>query len=255
MTQFAWLSDSICPPARWDLRYIGWKLRDAEGDGECRIPILLDWRAATRPDDWRAIADKNWTMAIGVDDTGDRATLLAGGLGEVLPSNVGLVEIAERALRLGDNAQRISRYRTAGPVTLDLFHRDGRIERQWLGLHPREFSLLWRLAEEPGKRVTRRELLSDVWRIDHEPETNSVEVHVSRLRSKLAVSRACWLVVTDPDGGYRLAHDGGASFFAYRSSLDPSLDSAATIGNDGTNDVDGEQDADEAQRARIDRTG
>ncbi len=92
-----------------------------------------------------------------------------------------------------------------GPVTLDLFHRDGRVAGRWLGLHPREFALLWRLAETPGVRVGRRQLLRDVWRLDHIPETNSLDVHVSRLRAKLHVARCAWLVETDPLGGYRLA--------------------------------------------------
>ncbi len=44
----------------------------------------------------------------------------------------------------------IPRFREAGDVTLDLAHRDARVEDRWLALHPREFALLWRLAERPG---------------------------------------------------------------------------------------------------------
>lgn len=51
----------------------------------------------------------------------------------------------------------------------------------------------------------RAAMLADVWRLAHVPETNSLEVHVSRLRAKLAPARAGWLVETDPRGGYRLA--------------------------------------------------
>jgi two-component system OmpR family response regulator len=69
-----------------------------------------------------------------------------------------------------------------GPLTLDLLRRDARRGPSWLSLHPREFAVLWRLADEPGTLVSRRQLLTDVWRISQEPETNSVEVHVSRLR-------------------------------------------------------------------------
>jgi DNA-binding response OmpR family regulator len=52
--------------------------------------------------------------------------------------------------------------------------------------------------------VTRRDLWRDVWRLKHEPETNSVEVHVSRLRAKLASAGCAGLVETCPGGGYRL---------------------------------------------------
>ncbi|MCB2067011.1 MAG: winged helix-turn-helix transcriptional regulator [Erythrobacter sp.] len=98
----------------------------------------------------------------------------------------------------------LPRWRDLGPLTLDLFHRDARQGARWLGLHPREFGLLWRLADSPGERVTRAQLLKDVWRLNHEPETNSVEVHVSRLRAKLALAGCESLVETAPEGGYRL---------------------------------------------------
>jgi len=98
----------------------------------------------------------------------------------------------------------VPRRRTAGPITRDLFHRDARHGRRWLALHPREFGVLWRLAECPGKPVSRAQLLRDVWRLNHDPETNSVAVHVSRLRSKLAELDCAGLVSTDPDGGHRL---------------------------------------------------
>ena len=65
--------------------------------------------------------------------------------------------------------------------------------------------MLWRLADRPGAVVIRRELLRDVWRIAQEPETNSVEVHVSRLRAKLAGVGCGNLVETAAQGGYRLA--------------------------------------------------
>ena len=80
----------------------------------------------------------------------------------------------------------IPRFREAGDLTLDLFHRDGRVEDRWLGLHPREFELLWRLAEQPGQRTTREQLLADVWRIHFKPETNSLTVHVARVRARRA---------------------------------------------------------------------
>ena len=89
-------------------------------------------------------------------------------------------------------------------MTLDLFHRDGRVEDRWLGLHPREFALLWHLAETKGQVVSRADLLMAVWRLKHDPGTNSLEVHVSRLRTKLNAAGVKGLIETDPAGGYRL---------------------------------------------------
>lgn len=98
----------------------------------------------------------------------------------------------------------IPRFRDAGDVTLDLFHCDGRIDDRWLGFHPREFALIWQLAEHPGERMTRRQLLAEVWRIHIEPETNSVAVHVARVRAKLEPYGLARLIATHPEGGYFL---------------------------------------------------
>ena len=91
----------------------------------------------------------------------------------------------------------------AGPLRLDLFHRDARVRDRWLALHPREFALLWRLAETPGHTVSQRALLEDVWRLSFEPGTNRVAVHVARLRRKLAPVGLDAMIATD-GAGYRL---------------------------------------------------
>ncbi len=116
---------------------------------------------------------------------------------------------------------------------LDLFHRDGCIAREWLGLHPREFELLWRLAQSPGQRLSRRRLLSDVWRIDHDPETNRVEVHVARIRAKLNRFGLSWLIATDPAGGYLLDPEPVIRHQKQGASSQQYLDSYLRIGNDG----------------------
>lgn len=113
-----------------------------------------------------------------------------------------------------DSDALIPRFREIGDVTLDLVHRDGRVEDRWLSLHPREFELLWRLAQKPGERVSRQQLLADVWRINFEPATNSVAVHVARVRAKLAPFGLSKMIVTHPDGGYLLDAPPGPSAFA-----------------------------------------
>ena len=159
-------------------------------------------------------------VAVGVEDPADRARLIAGGLGDAVGTQIVLVELAARLLRLEICAGKLSRKRAIGPLELDLFYRDARDGKGWIGLHPREFALLWRLAETPGLRVSRRELVRDVWRLDHLPETNSLEVHVSRLRSKLAISCCDWLVRTHPDGGYYLAEERRTESFSRTDTLD-----------------------------------
>ncbi|OGS52458.1 MAG: hypothetical protein A3J40_04030 [Erythrobacter sp. RIFCSPHIGHO2_12_FULL_63_10] len=109
----------------------------------------------------------------------------------------------------------LPRFREAGDATLDLLHRDGRVEDRWLGLHPREFELLWRLAERPGERLTKRQLLAEVWHLHHIPETNSVAVHVARVRAKLETFGLSHILVTHPNGGYYLDAPPGPSVFRF----------------------------------------
>jgi len=211
---FCWHSEHGEPPWRWDLRRTGWELCLAgspcrAGPREIR---LFDTRGKDREGRFAMVEGevlRARILLLAVDDPVERATLLALGYGEALPSATALAEIDIRARRLARLSDLIPREREAGPVTLDLIHRDGRVGQSWLALHPREFGLIWRLAETPGFPVTRPELLRDVWRIRHEPETNSVQVHVSRLRSKLAVHGLSALVETDPAGGYLLAAGQG----------------------------------------------
>ena len=135
----------------------------------------------------------------------------------------------------------VPRQLLAGPVLLDLFHRDGCVHDSWmqgagshglgphgtwLRLHPREFGLLWRLAESPRTALTRATLLRDVWRLHHDPPTNTLEVHIFRLRQKLAAFGVDRLVVTDPAGGYRLEADARPVV-----PVREALDSYVLIGN------------------------
>jgi len=227
---FGWLADGRDPPRQWDLRHRGWILcpHDSTERSACTHPLLVDARDTV--EEWLPLVDEQAPRLIllGVEDSEERAFLLGRGCADALPANIGPGELEARAHRAAERAGMLPRIRKVGPLVLDLFHRDARHGREWLNLHPREFGLLWRLADLSGERVTRRELLRDVWRIHHEPETNSVEVHVSRLRSKLAGVGCDALIETATEGGYRLAvapplaqRSGSLSPSSARSSFAP----------------------------------
>lgn len=112
-----------------------------------------------------------------------------------------------------DTDTLIPRFREAGDVTLDLFHRDGRVDDCWLGLEPREFELFWRLAAEPGKRLTHRQLLVDVWSIAFESQTNSVAVRIARVQAKLERFGLERMIASHPEGGYVLQAPPGPGSF------------------------------------------
>ncbi|MBX7527758.1 winged helix-turn-helix domain-containing protein [Qipengyuania vesicularis] len=204
IAEYTWLSVAPSPPGRWDLRLLGWRLRPEFRPQAVRpgLPTLLDWRIGFRCSDWTELPHKQAVIAVGVDEPEVRAQLIGEGFGDALSSQIALVELAARLLKLEGLDRKIPRQQRIGPVNLDLFFRDAQVDGKWIGLHPREFALLWRLAETPNRPVSRAELLRDVWRLNHEPETNSLEVHVSRLRAKLAVSHVGWIVETHENGGY-----------------------------------------------------
>ena len=228
MACFGWLAEEVFPPSYWDLRKNGWTLCEGAKASrtECRHVLICDTRkidAAAR----HALADADrpaWRLImLGVEDPAERAHLLAMGCAEALSADTGLHELEARTRRVTEMFGMLPRWRDLGPLTLDLFHRDARKGARWLGLHPREFSLIWRLADAPGMRVTRRQLIADVWRLNHEPETNSVEVHVSRLRNKLASVECDTLIETVAEGGYRLT-DPATMAKAAPAAQDDALD-------------------------------
>lgn len=147
-------------------------------------------------------------LLIGVNDPGERARLLRLGFGDVVTGDVDLAEVDARSSRIAAQANALPRYRDVDGLVLDLFARDAFADDRPLGLHPREFALLWRLADTPGIPVSKPELVSDVWRLGHVPETNSIAVHVSRLRTKLAIAGYEALVHTAPGSGYVLVLPG-----------------------------------------------
>ena len=222
MPPFLWLSRDDQLPAHLDLRALGWRLLPGAGSScsSGSVAALLDWRREFRLYGWSQLAERERLLVVGADRAHDRAALLELGFGDATASDASMAELAARLLKLKRSASRLPRVLTAGPITLDLLHRDARDGKGWIGLHPREFALLWRLAETPGRRVSRTELLRDVWRMQHVPETNSLEVHVSRLRAKLAISRCAWLVRTHPDRGYYLAEERRTESFSQADTLD-----------------------------------
>lgn len=226
MKYFGWIGREPDPPNRWDLRTAGWELCHGRHGrrAECRHILLVDARGMT-PTQRQQLADADrpaWRLLLlGVEQSQERARLLTGGCAEVLSGEISLRELTARAQTVADMLGMLPRWRNVGPLVLDLFHRDARHRNRWIGLHPREFGLLWRLSDHPGETVTRRQLLEDVWRIRHDPETNSVEVHISRLRSKLAACGCAALVATVPEGGYRLAPETEAPFMLQDSVSAP----------------------------------
>ncbi|AWN34592.1 response regulator transcription factor [Methylobacterium radiodurans] len=142
----------------------------------------------------------------------DRVKGLRAGGDDYLPKPYAFSELLARAevlARRGAPAQGIGEataYRV-GALELDrLSHRVTREGRE-IVLQPREFRLLEYLMRHAGQVVTRTMLLEHVWDYHFDPQTNVIDVHVSRLRAKIDKGFEHPMIHTVRGAGYVLRAD------------------------------------------------
>ena len=109
-------------------------------------------------------------------------------------------------LRRGSGAQNDSVHLQAADLHLDLVRHEARRGDQLLPLTPQEFLLLEYLCRNVGRVVTRTMILDHVWRMQIDPATNVVDVHIYRLRSKVDYDSTNPLIHTIRGVGYVLKH-------------------------------------------------
>jgi two-component system OmpR family response regulator len=91
-----------------------------------------------------------------------------------------------------------------GDLELDLLSREARRGDKRIELQPREFRLLEYLMRQSERVVTRTMLLEAVWDYHFDPQTNVIDVHISRLRQKIDHGFSRPLLHTVRGAGYRL---------------------------------------------------
>lgn len=106
--------------------------------------------------------------------------------------------------RVRDAATREPTRLQVGDLELDLLSRDARRAGRRIELQPREFRLLEHLMRQAGRVVTRTMLLEAVWDYHFDPQTNVIDVHISRLRQKIDHGFERPLLHTVRGAGYRL---------------------------------------------------
>jgi two-component system OmpR family response regulator len=160
------------------------------------LTVIAELRAAGR--DTPALI----LSALGQVD--DRVKGLRAGGDDYLPKPYSFSELLARV-------EVLSRRRAAGaPETvyrvgdLELDRLSHRVTRagEELLLQPREFRLLEYLMKNAGQVVTRTMLLEHVWDYHFDPQTNVIDVHVSRLRSKVDKGFERPLIHTIRGAGY-----------------------------------------------------
>ncbi len=137
-----------------------------------------------------------------LDQVSDRIEGLKAGADDYLIKPFDLDELSARigsvARRYSGNPNPIIRI---GPLEIDIARRSIRREGKAVQLTAREWALLDAFLTRPGQLLSKSQLEEKLYDFDSEVESNTIEVHISRLRKKLGPD----LIETERGLGYRLA--------------------------------------------------
>jgi two-component system, OmpR family, response regulator len=140
----------------------------------------------------------------------DRVSGLKAGGDDYLVKPYAFQELLARVEALGRRgaapaaAGVTTRYQV-GDLEIDLITRTVRRASKKIDLQPREFRLLEYLMRHARQVVTRTMLLENVWEYHFDPQTNVIDVHISRLRSKIDKGFDKALLKTVRGAGYTIS--------------------------------------------------
>ncbi|HEX8234205.1 MAG TPA: response regulator transcription factor [Caulobacteraceae bacterium] len=136
----------------------------------------------------------------------DRVKGLKAGGDDYLVKPYALAELNARieALARRHETGSVHTQLKVGDLEMDLIHRTVHRQGKEIDLQPREFQLLEFMMRHAGQSVTRTMLLEKVWEYHFDPQTNVIDVHISRLRSKIDKGFDRPMLQTVRGAGYRL---------------------------------------------------
>lgn len=139
-------------------------------------------------------------------DVEDRVEGLKAGGDDYLVKPFALAELLARleALMRRGRVQGEQTQLSVGDLEMDILARKVTRQGKRVYLHPREFKLLEYLMRHAGQVVTRTMLLENVWEYHFDPQTNVIDVHISRLRQKIDKPFDYAILQTVRGAGYRL---------------------------------------------------
>ncbi|MFJ8577318.1 response regulator transcription factor [Micromonospora sp. NPDC093277] len=140
----------------------------------------------------RAVSSVPLIVATARDDEAEIVRMLDAGADDYLvkPFTAAQLDARVRAVlrRSAGDAATGDPTVVVGGLRIDPRSRQVSLDGNAVELTPREFDLLHHLAGRPGQVVTKRELLTEVWRIPYGGADKTVDVHLSWLRRKLGES-------------------------------------------------------------------
>ncbi len=156
----------------------------------------------------RAQGDKTPVLILSaLGEVDDRVTGLRAGGDDYLTKPYAFSELLARieVLARRSNPQEVANSYKVADLTLDRLSRKVMRDGQEILLQPREFRLLEYLMKHSGQVVTRTMLLENVWDYHFDPQTNVIDVHISRLRGKIDKGFKQPLLRTIRGAGYMIS--------------------------------------------------
>jgi two-component system KDP operon response regulator KdpE len=182
-----------------DLVILDLGLPDLDGVEVCRrlrawteVPVIV--LSAQGSDSWKVAA-------------------LDGGADDYVTKPFSMPELLARvrvALRRGPTTGEA--VLTVDDLVIDIARRSVTVAGAEVALTPKEFGFLALLARWPGRVLTHRTILQEVWGPDYEDETQYLRVYASQIRKKLGEGSRVSRLQAEPGVGYRLVQrDDGAT--------------------------------------------
>jgi two-component system, OmpR family, response regulator len=141
-----------------------------------------------------------------LSEVDDRVKGLKAGGDDYLTKPYAFVELLARidALMRRRHPASVKTQLQVGDLELNLLTRTANRNGSAIDLQPREFRLLEYLMRHAGQVVTRTMLLESVWEYHFDPQTNVIDVHISRLRAKIDKGFESPLLHTVRGAGYMI---------------------------------------------------
>ncbi|MEM8843864.1 MAG: response regulator transcription factor [Pseudomonadota bacterium] len=140
----------------------------------------------------------------------DRVKGLRSGGDDYLVKPFAFSELTARIEALNRRNKQTAETETtlfAKDLELDLLKRKAKIGSKDIELQSTEYRLLEYLMRHKGQVVTRTMLLEYVWDYHFDPQTNVIDVHISRLRQKISHEDPQYLIKTKRGAGYIIEDD------------------------------------------------